>query len=101
MKSVDGIYDLAIVGSGPAGIASAYAATNLGLSYVVFERDSIASTIAAYPLCKTIFSDGSDVEIIRGTLDAAGRKPTREEVLNYYRRFAEDEHRLDIRTGEP
>lgn len=97
----DQVLDLIIVGAGPAGISAAYAAEQLALDYVVLERDKIASTIMSYPLGKTIFSDGCDVEIIAGTLHASGPKPTREEVLNYYRRFAEDEHRLKIRTEEP
>jgi thioredoxin reductase (NADPH) len=94
------ILDLIIVGAGPAGISAAFAATRLGLSYLVLERDTIASTIASYPLGKTIFSDGCDVEIVPDTLRSASPKPTREEVLNYYRRFAEDENRLNIHTHE-
>ncbi len=96
----DQVLDLIIVGAGPAGISAAYAAERHSLDYLVLERDMIASTIGSYPLGKTIFSDGCDVEIIAGTLQAAGPKPTREEVLNYYRRFAEDEHSLRIRTHE-
>lgn len=96
----DTLFDLLVIGAGPAGLSAAYAAKCHGLNYLVIERGSIVSTIAKYPLGKTIFSDGNDVEILPGTLRSVGSKPTREEVLTYYLRFAQDEHHLAIRTNE-
>jgi len=92
--------DLVIVGAGPAGLAAALAARRLGLSYVVLERARIAQTIEDYPLGKPLHSPPQDVELAWGELYSRHRpNATREELIEHYRAFAEDEE-LEIRTGE-
>lgn len=52
-----GFVDLAIVGSGPAGLAAALEAKRLGLTYTVLERGSISDTIRKYPRRKLLLAE--------------------------------------------
>lgn len=82
------MYDVVVIGAGPAGLSAALAAKELGLSCIVFEKSSVAATVRDYPLGKAIFSDACDVELLPNTFSPVA-KPTREEVLHYYQDFAE------------
>ena len=92
------MYDLIIVGGGPAGLAAALEAKRRSLSCLVLERGSIANTIKAYPLARLLFSTSDEVELEQGAL-RPGARPTREEVLEHYISIAEREA-INIRTGE-
>ncbi|MGQ9897464.1 MAG: NAD(P)/FAD-dependent oxidoreductase [Acidobacteriota bacterium] len=95
------MYDLIIIGAGPAGLTAAYAARQAQLNYLVLERGAIAQTIAEYPIGRLLFSTPNEVELIPGTLQPKfGPKPTREEVLTYYTRLATRELGLLIHTYE-
>lgn len=50
------MYDLVIIGAGPAGIMAAYQAKQAGLRYVVLEKGLIGNTIYNYPVGLTVFS---------------------------------------------
>jgi len=53
-----GEVDVAIVGSGPGGLAAALSCIHHGLSYVVLEKEQvIASTIARYPKGKDVMAE--------------------------------------------
>ena len=93
------IFDLIIIGAGPAGISAAFEAKRHGLSYVAIEKGLIGNTIYNYPVGLTVFSTVNELEIIEGGLEPAREKPTREELLSYYVRFAL-EHDLKIHTEE-
>lgn len=93
------IYDLIIIGAGPAGLSSAYSAKVLGLDYLVIESEQIANTVRNYPLGKPLFSTPNELEFEPGTLLPAAVKPTREEVLNYYDTFVK-EKALNIQSAE-
>lgn len=77
--------DIAIVGAGPCGLAAAVEAKRRGLSPVVFERGSIAHSIAQYPTYVTFFSTADRVSIAGVPFTIANEKPTRREALAYYR----------------
>jgi thioredoxin reductase (NADPH) len=94
------MYDIVIVGSGPAGIALAYAAQQRGLTYLVLERAKFAQTIRDYPFESKTHSPPSDLELIWGELSSPTNFPTREETLAHYEWFAIQKHRLHIRTSE-
>ena len=54
--------DVAIVGSGPAGLSTALSCIYHGLSYVVLEKEQlVASTIARYPKGKLVMAEPYDV----------------------------------------
>ncbi|MBX3245541.1 MAG: NAD(P)-binding domain-containing protein, partial [Acidobacteria bacterium] len=94
------MFDLIIIGAGPAGISAAYEAQKAGLSYVVLEKGLIGNTIYNYPVGLTVFSTTNELEFREGDLKPAREKPTREELLSYYVRFVLD-NGLYVRTEEP
>jgi thioredoxin reductase (NADPH) len=93
------MFDLLIIGAGPAGISAAWEAKKLGLSYLVVEKKLIGNTIYNYPVGLAVFSTVNELELIEGTLKPAREKPTREELLSYYVRFVL-ENNLNIQTEE-
>jgi thioredoxin reductase (NADPH) len=92
------MYDLVIIGSGPAGLSASLAAKRVGLDYVVLERGIIADTIYHFPIARPLFSTANELELQPGSLPATFR-PTREELLKHYMITA-SQHGLNIRTGE-
>ncbi len=97
--STEKIFDLLIIGAGPAGISAAFEAKKAGLEYVVIEKGLIGNTIYNYPVGLTVFSTTNELEFNEGDLNPAREKPTREELLSYYVRFVLD-NELDVRTEE-
>jgi thioredoxin reductase (NADPH) len=93
------MYDLIIIGAGPAGISAAYEAKQNGLDYLVLEKGLIGNTIYNYPVGLTVFSTTNELEFNEGELKPAREKPTREELLSYYVRFVLEKE-LNIRTEE-
>jgi putative YpdA family bacillithiol system oxidoreductase len=93
------MFDLIIIGAGPAGISAAYEAQKLNLNYLVLEKGLIADTIYHYPIGLTVFSTTNELEFYEGELKPAREKPTREELLSYYVRFCL-ENDLNIQTEE-
>ncbi len=93
------MFDLVIIGAGPAGISAAFEAKKAGLEYVVIEKGLIGNTIYNYPVGLTVFSTTNELEFGGGDLKPAREKPTREELLSYYVRFVL-ENELDVRTEE-
>jgi len=94
-----GRLDLLIIGAGPAGLSAADAAAREGLDYLVVEKGLIADTVYHYPVGLTVFSTTNELELREGELRPCREKPTREELLSYYVRFAL-EHDLRINTEE-
>lgn len=93
------MFDLIIIGAGPAGISAAYEAKKAGLEYLVIEKGLLGNTVYNYPVGLTVFSTTNELEILPGELKPAREKPTREELLSYYVRFVL-EHELNIQTEE-
>ena len=93
------MFDLLIIGAGPAGISAAFEAKKAGLDYVVIEKGLIGNTVYNYPVGLTVFSTTNELEFNEGDLKPAREKPTREELLSYYVRFVLD-NELDVRTEE-
>ena len=93
------MYDLLIIGAGPAGISAAWEAKKAGLDYLVIEKGLIGNTIYNYPVGLTVFSTPDELEFRDGDLDPAREKPTREELLSYYVRFV-IENDLKVTTEE-
>src|SRR6187401_2595040 len=93
------MFDLIIIGAGPAGISAAWEAQKLGLNYLVIEKKLIGNTIYNYPVGLAVFSTVNELEFNEGDLKPAREKPTREELLSYYVRFVLDND-LHVNTGE-
>jgi CRP-like cAMP-binding protein/thioredoxin reductase/Na+-translocating ferredoxin:NAD+ oxidoreductase RNF subunit RnfB len=82
-------YDLAIVGSGPAGLATASHAQANGLSYVLLERtDHLSDTIYSYQARKFVMAEPVMIPA-RGDLpfDAGSR----ESILDTWQRYVDDQ----------
>lgn len=87
--------DVAIVGSGPGGLAAALTCKARGLSYVVLEKDAlIASTIANYPKGKHIMAEPYDVRCL-GPLPVWDA--TKEELLAAWQKLLA-ERGIEVRT---
>jgi thioredoxin reductase (NADPH) len=93
------MFDLIIIGAGPAGISAAFEAQKLNLNYLVIEKGLIGNTIYNYPIGLTVFSTPNELEFVEGDLKPARQKPTREELLSYYVRFVL-ENDLNVQTEE-
>jgi thioredoxin reductase (NADPH) len=83
------VYDLVIVGAGPAGLAASIAAKGHGLSQVVLEKGVVVNTILHFPLNMVFFTTPELLEIGNLPFVTPYEKPTRIEALRYYRRVVE------------
>ena len=89
------MYDVAIVGGGPVGLAAAIAAKRAGLTYVVLEKGCVVNAIFDYPTYMTFFTTSPELEIGGHPFVTLREKPDRKEALSYYRLVAQREA-LDI-----
>jgi thioredoxin reductase (NADPH) len=53
-RPVSGIYDVLIVGAGPAGISASLRAIENKLSYITIERDEVGGSVAKFPRQKVV-----------------------------------------------
>lgn len=53
-RAADSLFDVAIVGAGPAGLAASLAAEEAGLRYVTVEQEAIGGTVYHYPREKMV-----------------------------------------------
>jgi thioredoxin reductase (NADPH) len=93
------VRDLVIVGAGPAGLATAIAASGQGLDYLIVEKGALVNSIYHFPAGMTFFTTPELLEIGGMPLVSPYEKPTRVEALRYYRRVA-DAYRLTVALGE-
>lgn len=91
------MFDLAVVGAGPCGLAVGAAAKRAGLTCALFDKGPVVSSLLRYPLFMTFFSTADRLEIGGVPFVTAGDKPTRREALTYYRKIAEY-FDLDVRA---
>ncbi len=90
--------DLVVIGGGPAGLGVAIAAARAGLDYEVIEKGAVVDSIYHFPKGMTFFTTPELLELGNLPFVTPYAKPTREEVLQYYRRVA-DTHRLTVSLG--
>lgn len=55
-RAVAGVYDILIVGAGPAGISASLRAIENKMNYITIERDEIGGTVAKYPRQKLVMT---------------------------------------------
>jgi thioredoxin reductase (NADPH) len=92
-------YDVIIVGGGPAGLATAIAAKQAGLTYLVLEKGALVNSLLHYPTNMVFFTTPELLEIGGLPFVSPNEKPTRMEALRYYRRVA-DAYGLEIAFDE-
>jgi thioredoxin reductase (NADPH) len=81
--------ELLIVGAGPAGLATAIAASQAGLDYELVEKGALVNSIFYFPRQMVFFTTAELLEIGGLPFVTPYEKPTRVEALRYYRRVAE------------
>ena len=89
------IHDVIIVGAGPAGLATAIAASRRGLDYQVIEKGALVNSLLHYPTEMVFFTTPELMEIGGMPFVSPYDKPTRVEALRYYRRVS-DAFKLDV-----
>jgi thioredoxin reductase (NADPH) len=78
-----------IVGAGPSGLATAIAAKQHGLDYVIVEKGVLVNAIFNFPVHMVFFTTPELLEIGGLPLVTPYDKPTRLEALRYYRRVVD------------
>lgn len=87
--------DVLVVGAGPAGLATAIAASKNSLSCQVLEKGALVNSLLHYPTEMVFFTTPELMEIGGMPFVSPYDKPTRLEALRYYRRVS-DAYKLDI-----
>src|SRR5687767_2949999 len=87
------------VGASPSGRATAIAAKQQGLDYVVVEKGVLVNSIFNFPTHMVFFTTPELLEIGGLPLVTPYDKPTRLEALRYYRRVV-DAYGLQVSLGE-
>jgi thioredoxin reductase (NADPH) len=93
------VYDLVVVGAGPAGLATAIAAKKRDLSCLVLEKGAVVNTLLHFPTNMVYFTTPELLEIGGLPFVTPYDKPTRLEALRYYRRVI-DTYQLAIDQDE-
>ena len=104
-RPTDGVYDLVIVGAGPAGISASLRAIERKLNYVTVDEGQIGGTVAKYPRQKLVMT--SPVEFpIYGKFKKT--ELSKEELIAFWRkvldrvdfRFSGGQKVDDVKKGE-
>lgn len=61
--SKENVYDVIIIGAGPAGISAALTAKKHGLSAIVLEQDSLGGTVYTFPREKIVMTSPMDLPL--------------------------------------
>jgi thioredoxin reductase (NADPH) len=93
------IFDVVIIGAGPAGLATAIAATQNGLDHFIIEKGALVNSLLHYPTEMVFFTTPELMEIGGLPFTSPNDKPSRLEALRYYRR-ATDTYKLNIAFDE-
>ena len=83
------VRDVLIIGAGPSGLATAIAAKQRGLDYVLVEKGVLVDSIFHFPTYMIFFTTPELLEIGGLPLISPYEKPTRLEALRYYRRVVD------------
>jgi thioredoxin reductase (NADPH) len=93
------VRDLLIVGAGPSGLATAIAAKQHNLDFVIVDKGVLVNSIFNFPPLMVFFTTPELLEIGGLPLVTPYEKPTRLEALRYYRRVV-DTYGLQISFHE-
>lgn len=91
-------HSIVIVGAGPAGIAVAATLQEAGYTVTVYDKGALAQAVTQWPYYMEFFSTAANVELPGFPLVLTHEKPTREEYLNYLRRYVVEKN-IRVVTG--
>ncbi|MGE0447842.1 MAG: YpdA family putative bacillithiol disulfide reductase [Vicinamibacterales bacterium] len=91
--------DVLVIGAGPSGLATAIAARQHNLDYLVVEKGVLVDAIFRFPTHMVFFTTPELLEVGGLPLVSPYDKPTRLEALRYYRRVV-DTYQLQIAFHE-
>jgi len=83
------LLDIAIIGAGPTGLATAIEAKRHDIDYVVIEKGCLTNSIYNFPTQMVFFTTPERLEIGNMPLVCEREKPNRNEALKYYRKVTE------------
>ena len=83
------VYDVAVVGAGPIGIACARECAERGLRVALIDEGPILGAMYCYPSNMRFFSTADRLEICGIPFPSVNPQPTRNEGLSYYRLVAQ------------
>lgn len=89
MNHTHDVYDVIIIGAGPSGLACAIEAKKHQLNYLVIDKGCLVNSIFHFPTNLIFFSTPELLEIGNIPLIIQTEKPTRADMLKYYRRVAQ------------
>lgn len=90
------LFDVVIVGAGPAGLSAGLAALGAGLHYAIVERGTVADTIRKYPRHKLLLAEPVNIPVYGELWVTDSSKET---LLEVWQTII-DSTGLRIRTGE-
>src|SRR3972149_5638066 len=83
------MYELLIIGAGPAGLSCAIEAKKAKLKYVVFDKGNVVNSIYHFPTEMVFFSTPELLEIGGVPFVTSGFRPSRIEASKYYQRVVQ------------
>ncbi|MBA9026841.1 YpdA family putative bacillithiol disulfide reductase [Peribacillus huizhouensis] len=89
MEDYQIMYDVVIIGGGPCGLATGLALQEKRISYVIIEKEAIVNSIVNCPLDMRFYSTSDRLEIGNIPFLSQEVRPTRTELLKYYRLVTE------------
>ena len=89
------LFDLCVIGAGPAGFACSLQAKAHGLSFVTLEQETLGGTVSKYPRKKLVMTQPVELPL-HGRLDRTSFQ--KEELVELWAKIAL-QHALPIRTG--
>ncbi|HEX5434584.1 MAG TPA: YpdA family putative bacillithiol disulfide reductase [Candidatus Angelobacter sp.] len=96
MPQKNNVADVAVIGAGPTGMASAIEAQRAGFSVILIDKGCLVNSLFHYPANMTFFTTPELLEIGNIPFASPNQKPTRQEALEYYRKVAQH-YDLDVR----
>ncbi|MEH6558271.1 MAG: NAD(P)-binding domain-containing protein [Oceanicoccus sp.] len=92
----DSIYDVAIVGAGPAGIAASLYAIEHNMKYLLLEQDSLGGTVSHFPRGKVVMTSPAKLPLV-GPVKFS--ETSKEELLAFWQQV-ERNHELKANYQE-
>ncbi|MDF2721569.1 MAG: hypothetical protein K0Q59_1244 [Paenibacillus sp.] len=77
--------EVIVIGGGPCGLSVGIELQQMGIDYVILEKRAIANSILSFPVNMRFYSTSDRLEIGNVPFLSEEDRPTRQEVLRYYR----------------